>query len=88
MIVETAFLISAIVIGILILVCLIRAALGPTTPDRIVALDTINTLAVAALVLLGAGFRQVLYVDVAIVYAMLSFVTTLYISKYLEDTKR
>ncbi|MBA3043636.1 cation:proton antiporter [archaeon] len=63
---------------------LIRAALGPTVPDRVVALDTINTLVIAAMILLGAGYKCVIYVDVAIVYAVLSFVGTLYIAKYLE----
>lgn len=63
---------------------LIRAALGPTVPDRVVALDTINTLVIAAMILLGAAYKCVIYVDVAIVYAVLSFVGTLYIAKYLE----
>lgn len=63
---------------------LIRAALGPTVPDRVVALDTINTLVIAAMILLGAGYKCIIYIDVAIVYAVLSFVGTLYIAKYLE----
>jgi multicomponent Na+:H+ antiporter subunit F len=63
---------------------LIRAALGPTIPDRVVALDTINTLVVAAMILLGAGYKCIIYVDIAIVYAILSFIGTLYIAKYLE----
>lgn len=72
-------------LGILIVICLIRAALGPTLPDRVVALDTTNTLVVAILVVLGAAFREIIYVDVAVVYAMLAFTSTLYISKYLEE---
>jgi len=74
----------AAALGVLMIVCLTRAALGPTTPDRLVALDTTNTLVVAALVTLGAAFRETIYVDVAVVYAMLAFVSTLYISRYLE----
>ena len=72
-------------LGVLMLLCVIRAILGPTSPDRVVALDTMNTLVVAAMVLLGVSFGEIAYIDVAIVYAVLSFVTTLYISKYLED---
>jgi multicomponent Na+:H+ antiporter subunit F len=79
---ELLFLAASI--GVLILICMIRAILGPTTPDRVVALDTTNTLVVAALVMLGVAFQEVIYIDVAVVYAMLSFVTTMYISKYLE----
>ena len=47
------------------------------------ALDAINTLVVAAMIVLAVVFRQVIFVDVAIVYALLSFVGTLYIAKYL-----
>ena len=36
------------------------------------------------MVILGIAFNEVIYVDVAIVYALLSFVTTLFIAKYLE----
>lgn len=75
----------AVILGILIIICLIRAILGPTAPDRIVATDTANTLAVAMLVVLGVAFRQIIYLDVAIVYAGLAFVSTLYVSKYLEE---
>jgi len=78
------FMITAAALSVLILVCLIRAVLGPTAPDRLVAMDTTNTLVVAVLVVLGAGWGEIIYIDVAIVYAMLSFVSTLYISNYLE----
>ena len=61
--------------------------IGPTVPDRIVGLDTVNTIVVAAMVLVGAALREVIYIDVAIVYALLSFVTTLFIAKYIEKGK-
>jgi len=67
----------------LMLLAMIRLLKGPTSADRVVALDAINTLVVAAMILLGAGFKQVIFVDVAIVYALLSFVGTLFIAKYL-----
>ena len=70
-----------------ILVILIRLAMGPTTPDRLVALDTINTIIVVSMVILGMAFKEVIYVDVAIVYALLSFITTLFIAKYIEKGK-
>jgi multicomponent Na+:H+ antiporter subunit F len=36
------------------------------------------------MILVGAAFEEVIYVDVAIVYALLSYIGTLYIAKYLE----
>ncbi|RLE35064.1 cation:proton antiporter [Candidatus Acetothermia bacterium] len=63
---------------------LIRVGLGPTTPDRVVGLDTMNTLVVATMIVLGAAFDEVVFIDVAIIYALLSFVGTLYVARYLE----
>ncbi|MCX7750310.1 MAG: monovalent cation/H+ antiporter complex subunit F [Candidatus Bipolaricaulota bacterium] len=67
-----------------IVVCMVRLSIGPTAADRAVALDTINTLVVAAMVLFGAAFDLVVLLDVALVYALLSYVGTLYIARYLE----
>jgi multicomponent Na+:H+ antiporter subunit F len=66
-----------------IALCTVRLYRGPTPADRVVAVDTVNTLTVAIMVLLGVAFQQIIFVDVAIVYAVLSFVSTLYIAKYL-----
>ncbi|KQC03268.1 MAG: cation:proton antiporter [Methanoculleus sp. SDB] len=67
----------------LIVLTMIRLIAGPTVPDRVVALDAINTLTVAAMILLAVLYGQIIFVDVAIVYALLSFVGTLYIAKYI-----
>ena len=79
-----AFLLSMIILLISILIAAIRLILGPTVPDRVVGLDTINTLVIVLMILFGAYYREIIYIDVAIVYALLSFVTTILIAKYLE----
>ncbi|KUK26309.1 MAG: Putative monovalent cation/H+ antiporter subunit F [Acetothermia bacterium 64_32] len=84
MIGELSFGVAAVVLAAFMGVSVLRLAIGPTAADRAVALDTVNTLVVTTMVLLGAAFGQVVYVDVAIVYALLSFVGTLYIARYLE----
>jgi len=81
--IETFFIV-AIFLLIFMIFGVIRIVLGPTAPDRVVGLDTINTLVIAAMIILGAAYDEVIYIDVAIVYALLSFVGTLYIAKYLE----
>ncbi len=78
---------AAIFLGVCVIVALVRVFLGPTTPDRIVGLDTINTIVVMIMVILGIAFKEVILIDVAIVYALLSFVTTLFIAKYIEKGK-
>jgi len=67
-----------------VIMAMIRVIRGPTAPDRIVGLDTINTIVIVSMVIFGAAFNEVIYIDVAIVYALLSFITTLFIAKYLE----
>ena len=66
------------------IMAIIRVVRGPTAPDRIVGLDTINTIVIVLMVVFGAAFNEVIYIDVAIVYALLSFISTLFIAKYLE----
>ncbi|MBN2396002.1 MAG: cation:proton antiporter [Candidatus Atribacteria bacterium] len=78
------FLLPAVLLILFILTSLFRLVLGPSIPDRVVALDTINTLVVAGMILFGAAFQEVIYIDVAIVYALLSYISTLYIANYLE----
>lgn len=79
-----------ILIGVLIamigacLICAARAVLGPTAPDRVVAIDAIVSLMTTSLVVLGVYYQSSMYLDVALVYAFLSFLGTLAISKYLE----
>ena len=74
---------TVLIMAALMLLAMARMLKGPTAADRVVALDAINTLVVAAMIILSVVFRQVIFVDVAIVYALLSFVGTLYIAKYL-----
>ncbi|MEM3401832.1 MAG: monovalent cation/H+ antiporter complex subunit F [Candidatus Hadarchaeales archaeon] len=66
---------------------LIRAIAGPTAPDRVVAIDAISSLFIAAFVILGVYYNAYFYLDVAILYAMLLFLGTLVIAKYLEGRR-
>jgi multicomponent Na+:H+ antiporter subunit F len=78
------FYIVAACFAFFVIFSLLRIGLGPTVGDRVVGLDTLNTLVVASMIVLGAAFDQVILVDVAIIYALLSFVGTLYVARYLE----
>jgi multicomponent Na+:H+ antiporter subunit F len=80
----TTYLIVVIALTVCVILALIRTIRGPTAPDRVVGIDTINTMVIVAMVAFGAAYREVIYIDVAIVYALLSFISTLFIAKYLE----
>ena len=78
------YLIVLIALLICVIMSILRVVFGPTIPDRVVGIDTINTIVIVGMVILGAAYEEVIYIDVAIVYALLSFVSTLFIAKYLE----
>lgn len=79
----TIWLFTVLFMVALMLLAMVRLVKGPTSADRVVALDAVNTLVVAAMIVLGVVFHQFIFIDVAIIYALLSFVGTLYIAKYL-----
>ncbi len=62
----------------------IRFVKGPTAGDRSVALDTLTTIMVAALVLLAYIFDRYIYLDVALVYGVLGFIGVIVLARYLE----
>jgi multicomponent Na+:H+ antiporter subunit F len=80
----TEYLIVLLFLMLSIIMAIIRVIRGPTAPDRVVGIDTINTIIIATMVIFGAAFQEIIYIDVAIVYALLSYISTLFIAKYLE----
>ena len=80
----STYLIVVIALSVCVILALIRVLRGPTAPDRVVGVDTINTIVIVGMVAFGVAYREVIYIDVAIVYALLSFISTLFIAKYLE----
>ena len=64
--------------------CLVRMLKGPTSADRAVALDTLSTVTAALLVFLGYTFKREIYLDVSLVYAILTFVGSVAIARFLE----
>jgi multicomponent K+:H+ antiporter subunit F len=60
-----------------------RLIRGPSTPDRILALDTLGVNALALLVLVGIRLHSTLYFEAALLIAMLGFVGTVAFCKFL-----
>jgi multicomponent Na+:H+ antiporter subunit F len=80
----TTYLLVVIALALCIILALVRVIRGPTAPDRVVGVDTINTMVIVGMIAFGIAYREVIYIDVAIVYALLSFISTLFIARYLE----
>ena len=64
--------------------CLYRIGCGPTAPDRTVAIDILGVLLVGFCALLSILTGRDFYMSVAIAWALLSFIGTIALAKYLE----
>lgn len=82
------FMVAAIIFVLLIFACGVRIWRGPTNADRMLALEVINILVVTIMITLSLWFEQPVFIDVAIVYALLSFVGTLYVAKLIMGELR
>jgi len=65
-------------------ICLIRVMLGPTAADRAVAIDTLGILIVGFCAILSIPTGRDWYLDIAMAWALQSFIGALAIAKYLE----
>jgi len=74
-------------LAIAILLSTVRLLLGPTTPDRVVAADTLAVITTAGLVILASVFENPIYLDVALVYGALAFVGTVAVARAIEGNR-
>ena len=73
---------------VLMLPALYRVAVGPTSFDRLVAVNVIGTKTAVLLVVIGTLFGRLdMFVDFALAYALLNFVASLAVARYLNRTR-
>ena len=63
---------------------IIRLVIGPDTVDRVVAIDLLTIVAIAVIGLLAHVANRYIYLDVALVYGLLSFLGVLAVARFLE----
>lgn len=73
-----------IVVGALIILCLVRAILGPRLADRIVAINMIGTMTIVEIAMLALYMRESYLLDVCLIYAMISFLAVVVLTKIYE----
>jgi len=66
------------------LLCLYRILRGPTSADRAVTIDMLGILIVGFCAILGISTGRSWYIDIAIAWALQSFIATLALAKFLE----
>ena len=77
----------ATILGISCFMCLYRIGQGPTAPDRSVAIDILGTVVVGFVCLSAITMRRDFYMNLAIAWALVSFIGTLALSKHLEGRR-
>lgn len=76
---------SLVLAALLTLLVGYRVIKGPTTPDRVVALDTIGTNVVAIALLYAILSRQGFFVTTSLVLAIIGFISTITVARYVTE---
>jgi multicomponent Na+:H+ antiporter subunit F len=81
------FMAAGVLFLVTIAITLVRAFLGPTVWDRILATNVIGTKTVIFVTLLGFIMKRPEFLDIALLYAVLNFVATIAILKFVEHKR-
>ena len=76
--------VTLVVLALLLLASLARVVIGPTVWDRLLGMNLITTKIVMAIAVLAVLMDRTFLVDVAIVYALLGFIASILIARYIE----
>ncbi|MBU5482853.1 cation:proton antiporter [Clostridium sp. MSJ-11] len=76
---------SVIFLSITILGCLYRGVKGPTSADRLIAINVISTKTIIIIASISFILKETYFIDVALVYALISFIASIIISRYIES---
>ncbi len=84
---------ALVFLALMVIFCLIRAVQGPRVADRIVATNMMGTLVMVAIAILAVLLEEGYLVDICIIYAMISFLavivlTKVYMGVYRERKKK
>ena len=94
---ETLFTVTLSILGVLLFPCLLRAIRGPRIADRVVGINMIGTIIIMMIAILSLMLEEGYLADIAIIYAMLSFLAVvvlvkiyigIYRSQKTEEEKR
>jgi len=81
---ELAFNLATMAVLAGMVMNVLRLVMGPDAEDRILALDTLYVNSIALILLIGVQFETQFYFEAALLIAMLGFVSTIALAKYLD----
>lgn len=78
-----ATLIGLVVLSLAMVLVIVRIVIGPTLPDRVLALDALTTVALGFVCVIAVRTGLMLYLDIAIALALLGFLATIALARYI-----
>ena len=82
---DGAVVLASAMLTLAVVLAFIRVLMGPSLPDRVVAFDLMASVAVGIMVLYSIAAEETVFLDVAIVLALISFLGTVAFARYLEQ---
>lgn len=87
------FTVALILLAVMVILCLVRAVIGPTIADRLVAVNMMGTMVMVIIAILAVRMGEGYLVDICLIYAMISFLSVVVLAKmytgvYLEGKKK
>lgn len=87
---EKLLTITLIFLAFMLILCLIRACIGPTPADRIVSINMMGTMVMVMIAVLAVLLNEGYLIDICLIYAMISFLAVIVLTKvytgvYLEQ---
>jgi len=74
---------SLVILSVAVFVTIVRIVIGPTLPDRILALDMLVTLGIGIIAVVGIKTGYYLYVDIAIALGLVGFLATVAFARFV-----
>lgn len=78
---------SILFLAATIFLCMLRAIKGPSAADRLIAINVIGTKTIVLILIVSFLLNETYFVDVAIVYALISFLSSIVIAKFIENSE-
>ena len=77
--------VAAFLILLSVVMGIVRLAAGPTAFDRVIAVDLLTIVSLSVIALAAHAADRFIYIDVALVYGLLSFLGVLAVARYMEQ---
>lgn len=82
--IDMMFMTALVLFGVAILITLVRIIIGPSLPDRVVALDMIGVNLISGIAIISILLGTKAFLEVILILGILAFMSTIAFSKYIE----